>query len=170
MKLIQISGVPAATRAMAVATLVFVLLSLIPGSLQAETFSEETQKIAHAAQAATLFSRLAEEQKTAGDFWRCFRFAAAAGAAAEAAAQIARNMTNRIDALPAAQQSQHSFSLVQIDNDSKAARQSAESVQGCVMQGLGLITVVLLIFMTIVIWLIRRGAIGPFIKKPEEQG
>jgi hypothetical protein len=170
MKLIQISGVPVATRAMAVATLVFVLLSLTPGSLQAETIAEETQKIAQAAQAAKFFSRLAEEQKAAGDFWLCFRFAAAAGAAAEAAAHITRHLTDQIDALPAAQQSQHSFSLTQIDNDSKAARQSAESVQGYVMQGLGLITVVLLIFMTMVIWLIRRGAIGPFIKKPEELG
>jgi hypothetical protein len=77
-------------------------------------------------------------------------------------------MADQIDALPAAQQSQYSASRIQAGIDSKAARQAADSVQSFVMQGLGLITVLLLIFMTILIWLIRRGAVGPFIKRPEE--
>ena len=37
------------------------------------------------------------------------------------------------------------------------------------MQGLGMITILLLNFMAMLIWLIRRGAVGPFIKRPEEQ-
>lgn len=49
-------------------------------------------------------------------------------------------------------------------------QKAAESVQGYVMQGLGLMTILLLIFMAMLIWLIRRGAVGPFIKRPEEQG
>lgn len=170
MKLIQRSGVPAAARALFITIFVLVLLTLIPGSLQAETMAEEAQKIAQVAQAAKLFARMAEEQKAAGDFWLCFRFAAASGAGAEAAARVAGYMTDRIDALPAAQQLQYSFSRKQADIDSKAARQAAERVQAYVMQGLGLITILLLIFMAMLIWLIRRGAVGPFVKRPEEQG
>ena len=117
-----------------------------------------------------MFARMAEEQKAAGDFWLCFRFAAASGAGAEAAARLTRQMTGRIDVIPAAQQSQYSSYRIQADIDSKAARQAAESVQGYVMQGLGLMTVLLLIFVAMLIWLIRRGAVGPFIKRPEEQG
>ena len=150
--------------------IVTVLLNLMPCSLQAETIAAKAKKIAEAAQAAEFFARMAGEQKAAGDFWLCFRFAAATGAAAKAAAHIARNMTDRIDTLPAAQQSQYASSRIQADIDSKAARQAADSVQSCAMRGLGLITIVLLIFMTMLIWLIRRGAVGPFIKRPEEQG
>jgi hypothetical protein len=170
MKKIQKSANPAATRTLCLITVVFVLLILSPGSLQADTIAEEADKIAAAAKAGGLFAQMAEEQKAAGDFWLCFRFAAASGAGAEAAARLTRHMTDRIDALPAAQQSQYSSTRIQADIDSKTARQAADSVQGFVMQGLGLITVVLLIFMAMLIWLIRRGAIGPFIKKPEEQG
>jgi hypothetical protein len=144
------------------------LLTLIPFSTQAETIAEEAEKITAAAKAGEMFARMAEEQKAAGDFWLCFRFAAASGAGAEAAARLTRHMTDRIEALPAAQQSQYSSSRIQAGIDSKAARQAADSVQSFVMQGLGLITVLLLIFMTILIWLIRRGAVGPFIKRPEE--
>jgi hypothetical protein len=79
-------------------------------------------------------------------------------------------MNERIEALPVAQQSQYSSTRIQADKDSKTARQAAESVQGFVMQGLGLLTILLLIFMAMLIWLIRRGAVGPFIKRPEEQG
>jgi hypothetical protein len=170
MKQCQKSANPAATRTLCLITVVFVLLILSPGSLQADTIAEEADKIAAAVKAGGLFAQMAEEQKAAGDFWLCFRFAAASGAGAEAAARLTRHMTDRIDALPAAQQSQYSSTRIQADIDRKTARQAADSVQGFVMQGLGLITVVLLIFMAMLIWLIRRGAVGPFIKKPEEQG
>lgn len=169
MILFQRSGIPAATRRLYVVIVVFVLLAIIPCSLQADTVAEEAEKIAAAAKAGELFARMAEEQKAAGDFWLCFRFAAAYGAGAEAAARLTRHMTDRIDALPAAQQSQYSSSRIQAGTDSQAARQAADSVQSFVMQGLGLITVLLLIFMAMLIWLIRRGAVGPFIKRPEEQ-
>jgi hypothetical protein len=168
MKLIQKSGIFAAARRLCSITAVLVLLTLIPAWLQADTVAEEAQKIAAAAQAAGLFAQMAAEQKAAGDFWLCFRFAAAAGAGAEAAARLARQMTDRIDALPADQQSQYSAAKRQADIDRNAARQAADNVQACVMQGLGLLTVVLLIFMAMVIWLIRRGAVGPFMKKPAE--
>ena len=169
MKLIQGSGVPAATRTLLSTILVFVWLTLIPCTLQADTIAGHAEEIKAATNAAQLFARLAEEQKTAGDFWLCFRFAAASGAASEAAARLTRHLADRIDALPAAQQSQNSSSLLQAGIDSKAARQAADNVQSYVMQGLGLITIVLLIFTALLIWLIRRGAVGPFIKRPEEQ-
>lgn len=164
----QESANPAAARMLYLILIVSVLLTIIPGPLRADTVAAEAEKIAEAAKAAGFFAQMAEEQKAAGDFWRCFRFAAAAGAGAEAAAHLTRQMTDRIDALPAVQQSQYSSARIQADIDSKAARQAAENVKAYVMQGLGLITVVLLIFMAMLIWLIRRGAVGPFIKKPAE--
>ena len=170
MKQFQKSANPAATRSIWLILWIFVLLTLIPFSTQAETIAEEAEKITAAAKAGEMFARMAEEQKAAGDFWLCFRFAAASGAGAEAAARLTRKMTGRIDVIPAAQQSQYSYYRIQADIDSKAARQAAESVQGYVMQGLGLMTVLLLIFVATLIWLIRRGAVGPFIKRPEEQG
>lgn len=169
MKQFQKSANPAVARTLYSIIVVFIMLFLIPAWLQADTVAEEAAKIAAAAKAGELFARMAEEQKAAGDFWLCFRFAAAAGAGAEAAARLTRQMTDRIDALPADQQSHYASSTIQADIDSKSVRQAAESVQGYVMQGLGLITIFLLIFMAMVIWLIRRGAVGPFIKKPEEQ-
>jgi len=170
MRKFQKSAIPAASRTICLITVVWVLLIVDPGSLQADTIAQDAEKIAVAAKAGRMFARMAGEQKAAGDFWLCFRFAAAAGAGAEASARLTRQMTDRIDALPAAQQSQYATIRLQAENDHQTARQAAESVQGFVMQGLGLMTVVLLIFMAMVIWLIRRGAVGPFIKKPEEQG
>ena len=170
MKQYQKSANPAATRTLYSIIVVFVMLTLIPGPLRADTVAEESEKIAAAAKAAELFAPMAEDQKAAGDFWLCFRFAAAAGAGAEAAARLTGHMIDRIDALPAGQQSQYSATRIQAEIDRKTARQAAERVQGYVMQGLGLITILLLIFMAMLIWLIRRGAVGPFIKRPEEQG
>jgi hypothetical protein len=166
MKQFQKSAKPAVGRLLCLITGIFIMLCLFPAALQADTVAEEAEKIGAAAKAAGLFAQMAAEQKAAGDFWLCFRFAAAAGAGAEAAARLARHMTDRIDALPAAQQSQYSSTRIQADIDSNAARQAAENVQAYVMQGLGLITVVLLIFLAMLIWLIRRGAVGPFTKKP----
>jgi len=166
MKKFQKFADPAAARTLCLITAVLVFPILIPGLLQADTVAEDAQKIAAAAKAAVVFAQMAAEQKAAGDFWLCFRFAAAAGAGAEAAARLARQMTGRIDALPAGRQSQYSSARIQADIDRNAARQAAENVQGYVMQGLGLITAVLLIFMAMVISLIRRGAVGPFVKKP----
>ena len=168
MKQFQKSADPAAARRLCSLIVVFIMLCLIPAALQADTVADEAQKIAAAAKAAGLFAQMAAEQKAAGDFWLCFRFAAAAGAGAEAAARLARHMNDRIDALPAEQHSQYSSTRIQADTDSNAARQAAETVQAYVMQGLGLITAVLLIFVAMLIWLIRRGAVGPFIKKPAE--
>jgi len=170
MKWIQISGFTVAARTRCVAIFGLVFLALIPCSLRAETIAGQAQKIAASAKAAELFARLAEEQKAAGDFWLCFRFAAASGAAAEAAARIAGQLIDRIQTLPAAQQSQHESFRVQAGVDSQRARQAADRVQGFVMQGLGLITILLLFFVAVLIWLIRRGAVGPFIKRPEAQG
>jgi hypothetical protein len=170
MKRFQKSANPTAARTLYSIIGVFIMLTLIPYSLQADRVAEEVGKITAAAKAGELFAGMAEEQKAAGDFWLCFRFAAASGAGAEAAARLTRQMNERIEALPVAQQSQYASTRIQADIDSKTAKQAAESVQGYVMQGLGLLTILLLIFMAMLIWLIRRGAVGPFIKRPEEQG
>lgn len=166
MKKFRRSAKPPVARPICSIIVVILMLLLMPDLLQADTVAQNAQRINAAAKAAELFARMATEQKAAGDFWLCFRFAAAAGAGAEAAARLTRQMADRIDALPAAQQSQYSSARIQADVDSRAARQAADNVQACVMQGLGLITVVLLIFMAMLIWLIRRGAVGPFAKKP----
>ena len=62
MILFQSSEIPAATRRLYVVIVVFVLLAIIPCSLQAETVAEEAGKIAAAAKAGELFARMAEEQ------------------------------------------------------------------------------------------------------------
>ena len=165
----QRSGIPVVAQILSFTILAFIWLTIIPGNLQADTIAEEAQKITATAKAASLFAQLAGEQKAAGNFWLCFRSAAAAGAAAEAAADLTRQMSNRIEALPADQRSQYETYRSQADIVAKSARKAAESVQSYVMQGLGLITILLLIFMAVLIWLIRSGAVGPFVKRPEEQ-
>jgi len=165
----QRPGIPVAAQILSFTILAFTWLTIIPGSLQADTIAEEAQKITAASNAASLFAQLAGEQKAAGDFWLCFRSAAAAGAAAEAAADLTRQISDRIEALSADQRSQYETYRSQAGIVSKSARKAAESVQSYVMQGLGLITILLLIFLAMLIWLIRGGAVGPFIKRPEEQ-